>query len=232
MRFALGLCTCLWGSKRISGVRMRYVHFLAASIIGVILAEALPCLAGERPARDSPVAPKAITGLEKGTWELSVMSGYTHTYRRTDSNATKLKGVPVVLGLGLVATDPIGNSWYRGQITVGGEAQFTQYVEPLTTYLAAFTPTLKYTFLASERWRPYIDVGAGLVWTDLGDRIPEKGSQFNFNLQAGAGLSYFVVPTASINLSYRYQHVSNAGTAEPNHGIDAGVVLIGTSMFF
>ncbi|MGH7230217.1 MAG: acyloxyacyl hydrolase [Nitrospiraceae bacterium] len=45
-------------------------------------------------------------------------------------------------------------------------------------------------------------------------------------------LSYFVVPTTSINLNYRFQHISNAGTDEPNHGIDAGVVLIGISMFF
>lgn len=211
---------------------MRLVHFLAASVIGFILAEALPCLASESPTQDSTVTPQATAGLAKGTWELSVMSGYTYTYRRTDSHVTKLKGVPVILGLGVVATDPIGESWYRGQVTLGGEALFIQYVDPLTTYLAAFSPTVKYTFLASERWRPYIDAGAGLVWTDLGDRIPEKGSQFNFNLQAGAGLSYFIVPTTSINLSYRYQHVSNAHTNEPNHGIDAGVVLIGISMFF
>lgn len=60
----------------------------------------------------------------------------------------------------------------EGQITVGGEVQFTQYVEPLTTYLVALTPTAKYTFPVSDSLRPYVEVGAGLVWTDLGDRIP------------------------------------------------------------
>ena len=63
-------------------------------------------------------------------------------------------------------------------------------------------------------------MGAGLVWTDLGDRIPEKGSQFNFNLQPGVGFSYLFTPTASVNLSYRVQHLSNAGTLEPNLGIE------------
>jgi lipid A 3-O-deacylase len=134
--------------------------------------------------------------------------------------------------VGVVATDPIGDSWYRGQVTLGGEAALIQNMEPLTTYLAALTPTVKYTFLASARLRPYIDAGAGIVWTDLADRIPEKGSQFNFNLQVGAGLSYFLAPTTSINLSYRFQHISNAGTAEPNHGIDAGVVLFGIATVF
>lgn len=174
----------------------------------------------------------ALTGLPKGTWELSVGTGYTYTFQRTDRQTTRLRGVPVILGVGIVPFDPIGTSWYRGQVTLGGEALFIQYVDPLTTYLAAVTPTAKYTFLVSERLRPYVEAGAGLVWTDLADRIPEKGSQFNFNLQVGAGLSYFVAPTTSINLSYRFQHISNAGTAEPNHGIDAGVVLIGISKLF
>ena len=174
----------------------------------------------------------AWPGRSKGTWEMSVTSGYTYTYRRTDAHVTKLQGVPVIVGAGLVATDPIGRSWYRGQVTIGGELLFTQYVESLSTYLVALTPTVKYTFLAYERVHPYVEAGAGVLWTDLGGRIPEKGSEFNFNLQVGAGVSYALTAATSINLSYRLQHISNAGTAHPNHGIDAGVALIGVSTFF
>ena len=212
---------------------MRLSHFRTAWVIALTFAGALTCLASERsPVPDSTISSQATPGLPKGTWELGMATGYTYTFQRTDRQTTRLRGVPVILGVGVVPFDPIGTSWYRGQVTLGGEVQFNQYVDPLTTYLVALTPTLKYTFLASEKLRPYVEAGAGLVWTDLGDRIPEKGSQFNFNLQVGAGLSYFVAPTTSINMSYRLQHVSNAGTAEPNHGIDAGVALIGVSKFF
>ena len=159
-------------------------------------------------------------------------TGYTYTYRWTDNHTTQLKGISVVTGLGMIATNPVGASWYREQATLGGEALFIQYMDPLMTYLAAFTPALKYTFLTSARFRPYIEAGAGLIWTDLRNRIPEKGSQFNFNLQAGMGLSYFLRPMTSINVSYRFQHVSSAGIAEPNHGIEAGAILIRISMFF
>lgn len=212
--------------------RAQKIAFLSALIMTVTLAVTLPCFASESSTQDSAATPPIVTGLAKGTRELSVATGYTYTHHRTDANVTKLKGIPVILGGGIVATDPIGASWYRGQVTLGGEMQFTQYVEPLRTYLVALTPTVKYTFLTSDRLRPYVEAGAGIVWTDLGDRIPEKGSQFNFNLQAAAGVSYFVAPTTSVNLSYRFQHISNANTAEPNHGIDAGVVLIGISKFF
>ncbi len=215
-----------------SSDRAQKAAILGAVIVALALPEARPSFASESPAQDSAAAPPVVTGLAKGTRELSLASGYTYTHRRTDAHTTKLTGVPMILGGGVVATDPLGTSWYRGQMTVGGEVQFTQYVEPLTTYLVALTPTAKYTFLVSDRLRPYVEVGAGLVWTDLGDRIPEKGSQFNFNLQVGAGLSYVLTPATSVNASYRFQHISNAGTAEPNLGIDAGVMLIGISKFF
>ncbi|MGH7230216.1 MAG: hypothetical protein ACREJU_02515, partial [Nitrospiraceae bacterium] len=125
------------------------------------VAEVLTCPISESLAQDPAVNPPVVPGLSKGTWEVSLATGYTYTYRRTDSHTTKLKGVPAILGVGIVATDPIGDSWYRGQVTLGGEMAFIQYVNPLTTYLASLTPTIKYTFLASERLRPYIDAGAG-----------------------------------------------------------------------
>ena len=210
----------------------RSIFMITVFAGAIVFAEALPGHANEALPQVSPVNSQAVRGFSKGTWELTVSTGYTHTYRRTEANVTNLKGIPVILGGGIVATDPIGASWYRGQITVGGEVQFNQYVEPLSAYLVALTPTAKYTFLASDKLRPYVELGAGLVWTDLADRIPEKGSQFNFNLQAGVGVSYFVLPTTAINLTYRFQHISNAGTAHPNKGIDAGVALVGISKFF
>jgi opacity protein-like surface antigen len=211
---------------------MKQVRIFIVTIVIPMVGGALLFCTTESHGQEVAATLQAPTGVAKGTRELSLMTGYTYNFRRTDAQVTKLRGVPVILGGGVVATDATGTSWYRGQVTLGGELQFTQYVELLSTYLVALTPTVKYTFLASERLRPYVEAGAGVVWTDLGDRIPEKGSQFNFNLQLGAGLSYFVAPTASINVSYRLQHVSNAGTAKPNHGIDAGEVLIGISKFF
>jgi lipid A 3-O-deacylase len=201
-------------------------------VVALALSVTFCCSARAGGPQDSTPGPAAGTALSKGTLELSLAAGYTYTFRRTDAHVTKLRGAPVILGVGVVATDPIGKSWYQGQVTLGGEVAFIQYVEPLTTYLASVTPTVKYTFLASDRLRPYVEAGAGVVWTDLGDRIPEQGSQFNFNLQAGIGLAYFITPAASINASYRFQHISNAGTAHPNSGIDAGVVLIGISKLF
>ena len=93
--------------------------------------------------------------------------------------------------------------------------QFKQYVEPLKTYPVALTPTAKYAFLTSDRLRPYVEAGAGIVWTDLADRIPEKGSQFNFNLQTGAGTLRLHAsddldqPDLSVSASFECRHGSS-----------------------
>ena len=220
------------GSPRCAGNRWTSAAALIMSIVTLLMVGAQSCLAQAPPGTLTTAPHTTVSGLSKGAWELSLATGYTYSFRRTDAHETKLRGIPVILGGGIVATDPIGASWYRGQITVGAEAAFIQYTEPLTAYFTALTPTVKYVFLPGGRLRPYLEAGAGVVWTDLGGRIPEKGSQFNFNLQVGVGLSFLFTPTSSLNLSYRFQHVSNAGTAEPNQGIDAGVVLIGVSRFF
>jgi len=39
------------------------------------------------------------------------MSGYRHTYGRTNTHTTKLQGVPVILGGGTVAIDDEVTAW-------------------------------------------------------------------------------------------------------------------------
>ena len=118
----------------------------------MVLTGIVPHMACAGDVQRSPAFVHAIEGLSRGAVEFNLAAGYTHNFRRTEGHVTKLQGVPVIVGMGVVATGPIGDAWYRGQVTLGGEAGFIQYVEPLTTYLASVTPTVKYTFLASDRF--------------------------------------------------------------------------------
>src|SRR5207237_6635664 len=91
---------------------MRWEYLLIVSTLGLMLAEPLTSIASD----DLQPAPAS----SKGTWELSLASGYTYSYRRTHAHVTKLRGVPVILGAGIVATDPIGHFLYRVTMTLGG----------------------------------------------------------------------------------------------------------------
>jgi len=59
--------------------------------------------------------------------------------------------------------------------------------------------------------RFFVEGGGGRLWTDLGGRVPEQSSKFNFVLMTGGGLSWFVSSKLAISAGYRFYHISNAG---------------------
>ena len=55
------------------------------------------------------------------------------------------------------------------------------------------------------------------------------GQPFNFNLDLGFGVRYFLGRNWSLSLEYRYQHISNAGLNKHNLGINADGPILGVS---
>jgi lipid A 3-O-deacylase len=167
-----------------------------------------------------------------GTQEVGLTAGYMFSHRLTELHTTKQHGPALMPSWMMTITDPIGDSWYRGQISLGAEMVYLEFREPLLTHGVGFTPRIKYTFVALGRVRPYAEFAGGPFWTDLGGRIREEANQFNFVLTGGVGLSWFVTPQLALNAGYRFHHISNAGTAFPNLGLNASLPFAGFSFFF
>ena len=62
--------------------------------------------------------------------------------------------------------------------------------------------------------------------------LDSQADGFNFLLQAGVGAHVFVSKRLSLTAEWRYQHVSNARLSTPNNGINAGALLLGTTLYF
>lgn len=167
-----------------------------------------------------------------GTQEVGLTAGYLFGHRLTDLHTTKQHGPALMPSWMITLTDPIGDSWYRGQISLGAEMVYLQFQEPLVTHGIGFTPRIKYTFVALGRIRPYMEFAGGPFWTDLGGQIPEEANEFNFVLTGGVGISWFLTPQLALNAGYRFHHISNAGTAFPNLGLNASLPFVGFSFFF
>lgn len=167
-----------------------------------------------------------------GTQEVGLSAGYLLPHRLTEDHTTKQQGPAVMPSWMITITDPVGNSWYRGQVSIGAEMVYIQFQEPILTHGIGFTPKIKYMFVALDRFRPYMEFAGGPFWTDLGGKIPEESTQFNFVLTAGFGFSYFITKQAAINVGYRFHHISNAGTKYPNLGLNASLPFGGFSFFF
>ena len=167
-----------------------------------------------------------------GTQEVGLTAGYLFSHRLTHLHKTKQHGPALMPSWMMTITDPIGDGWYRGQVSLGAEMVYLEFREPLLTHGVGFTPRIKYTFVALGRFRPYVEFAGGPFWTDLGGRIREQANQFNFVLTGGVGVSWFVTTQLAFNAGYRFHHISNAGTAFPNLGLNASLPFAGFSFYF
>jgi len=120
--------------------------------------------------------------------------------------------------------------WYRGnfeyRIELFGGAQYS----PSTEWLVGLTPHLRYNFATGTRWIPFLDGGAGVTATGISH--PDLGGTFEFNLQAGGGMHWFVRHNLALTGEVKYTHMSCAGIDKPNLGLNDILAYIGLTWFF
>jgi hypothetical protein len=73
--------------------------------------------------------------------------------------------------------------------------------------------------------RPFLEGGEGIVYTDL--RKQDLGTRVQFTSQIGGGLEYELDPDMAIGFQVRFRHMSNAGMASSNPGINTFYGLLG-----
>jgi hypothetical protein len=122
------------------------------------------------------------------------------------------------------------DSWYAGNFELLGEIFGGEQVKPRGAYLAGLTPVLRYDFATGTRLVPFFDIGGGVTATDIGP--PDLGGTFQFNLQGGLGLHWFIGKKTMMTFQYRFLHVSSAGMETPNLGVNTSVFYLGVSRLF
>ena len=87
-----------------------------------------------------------------------------------------------------------------------------------------FTPVFRLQGAASVS--PYLEAAIGFHWLSRTEVTEERqlGMHFQFGSHLGAGLRFG--PRGEYDLSLRLQHLSNAGIASPNNGINFGILRL------
>jgi hypothetical protein len=135
------------------------------------------------------------------------------------------------LEYGYILTDPLcEDHWLKGNLELLGEVFGGEQYRPDNAFVLGLTPHLRYNFTPGHRWVPFLDIGAGATATDI--RNGDLSTKFQFNLQAGVGAHYFLRDHLALTAHFRFLHLSNAGIAEPNLGVNTVNFLIGASWFF
>jgi lipid A 3-O-deacylase len=171
----------------------------------------------------------AQTGPEKGSREVEIWTGGGHSVSggRGDTSAFNAG-----LRFGWVLTGPHLPSFLRGRFEYAVDAVpvFFVFQPANTAFGAGFDPiTLKWNFERHGRLSPYLELCGGTLFTD--HDVPYGTNSVNFTDQAALGV-HILGARHNVSLELRYMHISNAGLATPNPGVNTVQVRLGIGKFF
>lgn len=136
------------------------------------------------------------------------------------------------LRLGKVLTGNHGGSLLRGNFEWSADLIPLYYlVQPgKNAYAGGFNPVnLKWNFTSGSKFVPYLELGGGVLFSNTD--VPAFTNTTNFLTHGGVGLHIFTDEKRAVTLTTRFEHISNAGLASPNPGINTVQFTIGMNWF-
>lgn len=135
------------------------------------------------------------------------------------------------LEFGAMLSGPVAKDhFWRGNFEFVGEVFGGEQFNHHTAYVVGFAPLMRYDFATGSRLVPFVGGGVGPTLTDI--RHPDLSTDFEFNVQVGAGVHWFFQPKLAATLEGRWLHLSNGGFDHPNQGANTSMVLLGVNWFF
>lgn len=177
-----------------------------------MVAAAAPARAQDSPV-DRGVRTRTLAAGWGNAWQFGI-PGYGKT--RTDAT--------------FVAFHPALGWFVHNRAELVGEATLFAYYRPrpaITAGLAGLGG--RYHLRDRGRVLPFVSGGAGFLWTSLD--VPEIDRVFNGQLYYGAGIRVRPGRNPSWRVEIRNHHISNAGTAGENLGLNAFVLIVGVEWF-
>lgn len=176
----------------------------------------------------SPVVSRAQSGVQSGGNEVQIWTGGGHGLNGSTSDT----GVwNLGLRYGWVLTDAAGPGFLRGRFEYALDAipAFVITQRNGTAYGIGLTPVgLKWNFSKPRRVVPYFEIDGGLLFSNTD--VPPGTSRVNFTTSGALGM-HFLRSKYNWSAEVRFMHISNAGLATPNPGINTFQVRLGFGRF-
>jgi lipid A 3-O-deacylase len=133
---------------------------------------------------------------------------------------------------GWILTKAHGPGFLRGKFEYAVDAVpvFMVFQPVNKAYGAGFNPiVLKWNFETDSRIVPFVELAGGVLFTNV--TVPTGTSDTNFTTSAAIGM-HILGEKVAWSVDLRYMHISNAGLATPNPGINTVQVRVGVGWFF
>jgi lipid A 3-O-deacylase len=172
---------------------------------------------------------RAQSAPEQGGHEVQVWTGGGHSVSggRGDTSAFNIGG-----RFGWIITGAHLPGFLRGRFEYAVDAVplFLVFQPTNTAYGAGFDPlVLKWNFERHGRLSPYLELSGGTLFTN--HDVPTYTNTVNFTPSAALG-THILGEKYNWSIELRYLHISNAGLATPNPGINTVQVRVGIGKFF
>jgi opacity protein-like surface antigen len=162
--------------------------------------------------------------------EYAFLTGYGITHRYFGATRTQVQTWDAIARWGHFLSDEVGKgSWYQGRHELLVELPYHMAVDHDARSMVGGYLLGSWKFTGLEGIYPYVFAGGGVLFVDT--QLPTMGTKLDFSYQGGTGVQYFFRKDAALMLEYRYHHISNAGTAEPNEPLNSSKILVGFSLF-
>jgi hypothetical protein len=173
-------------------------------------------------------AARAQAGPVEGGHEIQFWTGGGHGINGSQSG----DGVwNLGFRYGWILTAPHGPGFLRGRLEYAVDAvpAFVIWQKQNTAYGVGVDPfAFKWMLDRSGSIAPYFEIGGGTLFTST--NVPAGTSHVNFTTSAALGL-HFLQSKHNLSAEVRYMHISNAGLATPNPGINTIQVRLGFGWF-
>jgi len=136
------------------------------------------------------------------------------------------------LRYGWILTRPHGPGFLNGRFEYALDAvpAFVVFQPANTAFGAGFNPlNLKWNFATRGHIVPYLELSGGALFTN--HDVPTGTNSVNFTSSAALG-AHILRNSLNWSVEARYMHISNAGLADRNSGINTVQVRLGIGKFF
>jgi opacity protein-like surface antigen len=175
--------------------------------------------------------------FEQGSWNIQFSAGYV---QKNDwgPGVPDFQLVPLNARLGYMLMSPSDWDW-AGPFNGNWEALLEMAVDPGVDTFANIVvgPSLLLRYNNTgfcDGIHPYAQFGAGFVYTDGYRDMTQRalGQGGEFYLQAGVGVRWLFDSCWSIETGLEYLHISNAGMADRNGGLNCLGFSVGVTYHF
>ena len=161
--------------------------------------------------------------------EIAIGSGYAWGHMKfTDAD---FNAVPIFARFGFDMNSVFGMNDSKGTLQLALEPFCNPVTEPDSGVETGLNVFFRYLHPVAPSVKLVGEIGSGPMYLSINSK--EQGDAgFNFLNQFGLGAQVAVSDNSAITVGYRFRHLSNAGTSEPNRGINSNAVVLSYSLLY